>query len=123
MLGKMKMFDEAAAVAGQALELWPDDLNAGVRKAHYLARAGDEDASMATLIEMTERHPNNASIHFRLARRLARKDRDSEAEAAKIPNAEYRPIESIWGHRAGNPIECDVDRAFLRDAVHELLAE
>ena len=48
---------------------------------------------------------------------------DSEAETVKIRNAVYRPIESIWGHRAGNPIECVEDQEFLRAAVHGLMAE
>lgn len=82
MLERTKRFDEAIAVADQTLDLWPDDLNAGIRKAHYQARAGDVDGSFATLFEMAERHPKNASLYFRLARRLAREGRTSEAEAA-----------------------------------------
>jgi homoserine O-acetyltransferase/O-succinyltransferase len=46
---------------------------------------------------------------------------DCAAEAALIPNAQYRPISSIWGHRAGNPYENPDDEAFIRDAVQELL--
>ena len=38
-----------------------------------------------------------------------------------MPNAVFRPIHSIWGHRAGNPIQCPEDEAMLRSAVHELL--
>ena len=30
---------------------------------------------------------------------------DSEAETRQMPNAEFCPIQSIWGHRAGNPIQ------------------
>jgi homoserine O-acetyltransferase len=33
----------------------------------------------------------------------------------------FRPIESIWGHRAGNPVQCAEDEAVLRQAVEELL--
>jgi len=47
---------------------------------------------------------------------------DSEAETALMPNAEFRPIESIWGHRAGNPTNHPPDEAVLRAAVDELLA-
>ncbi|MEZ5855383.1 MAG: hypothetical protein R3D67_11845 [Hyphomicrobiaceae bacterium] len=46
---------------------------------------------------------------------------DSEAETSLMPNAVFRPIHSIWGHRAGNPIQCPEDEAVLRAAVHELL--
>jgi len=46
---------------------------------------------------------------------------DCAAEAALIPNAEYRPIPSIWGHRAGNPYQNPEDEAFIRAAVRQLL--
>ena len=50
---------------------------------------------------------------------------DAEAECAQMPNGEFRPIESIWGHRAGNPsdnaADNAADEAFLRQAVSELL--
>ncbi len=48
---------------------------------------------------------------------------DSEAETAQMPNAEFRPIESIWGHRAGNPALNPADEAVLRQAVADLLSE
>ena len=48
---------------------------------------------------------------------------DSEAECAQMPNAEFRPIESIWGHRAGNPIDNADDEAHLRNAVRALLTD
>lgn len=47
---------------------------------------------------------------------------DSLAEAEQISHAEYRPIPSIWGHRAGNPARNPVDEAFIKRAVDELLA-
>ncbi len=46
---------------------------------------------------------------------------DSERECGQMANAEFRPIESIWGHRAGNPIDNTDDEAFLRNAVQALL--
>ncbi|NER84571.1 MAG: alpha/beta fold hydrolase [Leptolyngbya sp. SIO1D8] len=46
---------------------------------------------------------------------------DCEAEAALIPGAEYRPIPSIWGHRAGNPYQNPEDEVFIQQAVAELL--
>ncbi len=48
---------------------------------------------------------------------------DSEAETALMPNAEFRPLRSIWGHRAGNPTDNPADEAALRDAVATLLEE
>jgi homoserine O-acetyltransferase len=46
---------------------------------------------------------------------------DSEIECAQMPSGEYRPIESIWGHRAGNPLDNTDDEACIRGAVQELL--
>lgn len=48
---------------------------------------------------------------------------DCAAEAELIPQAEYRPIPSIWGHRAGNPYQNPADEAFIRTAVQALLAQ
>lgn len=47
---------------------------------------------------------------------------DSELETAMMPNAEFRPIESIWGHRAGNPTMNHADEKILQKAVSDLLA-
>jgi homoserine O-acetyltransferase len=47
---------------------------------------------------------------------------DSEAEARHIPQARFRPIPSIWGHRAGNPLKNPDDEQFLRAAISELLS-
>jgi homoserine O-acetyltransferase/O-succinyltransferase len=47
---------------------------------------------------------------------------DSEAETRQMPNAEFRPILSDWGHRAGNPAQHPPDEAVIRQAVQELLA-
>ena len=46
---------------------------------------------------------------------------DCAAEAALIPKATYRPIPSIWGHRAGNPYQNPADEAFIQRAVWEWL--
>jgi len=47
---------------------------------------------------------------------------DNRREVAQMPNAELRPIPSIWGHRAGNPTQNPADREFLNRALTELLA-
>jgi homoserine O-acetyltransferase/O-succinyltransferase len=47
---------------------------------------------------------------------------DCAAEAALIPNAQYQPIPSIWGHRAGNPYQNPDDAAFIRSQIQILLA-
>ena len=48
---------------------------------------------------------------------------DSRREWAMMPNAEFRPIESHFGHRAGNPTHCKEDEAVLAAAVRDLLAD
>jgi homoserine O-acetyltransferase len=58
--------------------------------------------------------PSTTDLYFTLA--------DSEAETRLMPNAELRPISSIWGHRAGNPLHSPEDEATLRTAVRALLA-
>ncbi|WP_287130188.1 alpha/beta fold hydrolase [Candidatus Cyanaurora vandensis] len=47
---------------------------------------------------------------------------DCAAEAQLIPNAEFRSISSIWGHRAGNPYQNAADEAFIRQVIQELLS-
>lgn len=46
---------------------------------------------------------------------------DCAREAAMIPQADYLPIPSIWGHRAGNPYQNPEDEQFIRQAVDQLL--
>ena len=47
---------------------------------------------------------------------------DSQIEVGFMANAEYRPIQSIWGHLAGGPGFNPVDAKFVDDAMKELLA-
>ena len=47
---------------------------------------------------------------------------DNEIEVSHMPNAELRPIESIWGHLAGGPGFNPPDAKFVDDAIRELLA-
>ena len=46
---------------------------------------------------------------------------DSRLEAIQMSNAEWRPIPSVWGHRAGNPLQSPEDLKFLNRALRELL--
>jgi len=46
---------------------------------------------------------------------------DSQIEVGFMANAEYRPIQSIWGHLAGGPGFNPVDAKFVDDAMKELL--
>lgn len=47
---------------------------------------------------------------------------DNEWEVRHMPNAEFRPIPSIWGHMAGSPGVNAVDNAFIDRALKEFLA-
>lgn len=58
--------------------------------------------------------PSETDLYFRVE--------DNRREVALMPNAELRPIPSIWGHRAGNPAQNPEDQAFLNQALSELLA-
>lgn len=74
-------------------------------------------------------HVDNIGAQRRLLRevfeveRLAFTTQDSRAETDRMPNAEFRPIESNFGHRAGNPTHCKEDEAVLRKAVQDLLEQ
>ncbi len=57
--------------------------------------------------------PSETDLYFRV--------RDNQIEVEQMPDAELRPIPSIWGHAAGrgaNP----VDNVFIDAALRELLA-
>ena len=45
----------------------------------------------------------------------------SSLEVEQMPNAQLRPIRSVWGHRAGNPAQSPEDLKFLNDSLRELL--
>ena len=47
---------------------------------------------------------------------------DSALEARQMPNAEFRPLPSIWGHLAGSPGANPPDTAYIDSTLHELLA-
>jgi homoserine O-acetyltransferase len=47
---------------------------------------------------------------------------DSRLEVMQMPNAELRPIPSVWGHRAGNPVQSPEDLKFINSSIRELLS-
>ncbi len=57
--------------------------------------------------------PGATDLYFRVA--------DNELELPHLRRAELRPIPSIWGHRAGNPVANPEDARFIRDAVRDWL--
>jgi homoserine O-acetyltransferase len=56
--------------------------------------------------------PGDQDLYFRV--------RDNELEVAQMPNAELRPIPSIWGHAAGFGVH-PPDNEFIDVALNELL--
>jgi homoserine O-acetyltransferase len=75
---------------------------------------GDLARALGTITARAIIMPSTTDLYFTLA--------DSEAETRLMPNAELRPISSIWGHRAGNPLNSPEDESTLRTAVRALLA-
>jgi homoserine O-acetyltransferase len=75
---------------------------------------GDLAKALAAITARAIIMPSTTDLYFTVA--------DGEAETRLMPHAEFRPIESIWGHRAGNPVQCPADEAVLRRAVQDLLA-
>ena len=75
---------------------------------------GDLEAALGAIRARAIIMPSTTDLYFTVA--------DGDAETRLMPNAEFRPIESIWGHRAGNPVQCAEDEAVLRRAVQDLLA-
>jgi homoserine O-acetyltransferase len=74
---------------------------------------GDFRAALAAITARAIVMPGATDLYFRV--------RDSELEVEHMPNAELRPIPSIWGHaagRGGNP----VDNQFIDAALRELLS-
>ena len=47
---------------------------------------------------------------------------DNRLELPHLRHAELHPIPSVWGHRAGNPLNQPEDRAFIETHVKALLA-
>ena len=76
--------------------------------------AGDLPRALGSIRARTLIMPGSHDLYFT--------PEDSLAEARLIPNSQYRPIPSVWGHRAGNPIKNPEDQRFLKSAIAELLS-
>ena len=74
---------------------------------------GNLDAALAAISAKTWIMPSETDLYFT--------PEDSQIEARKIPNGQYRPIPSIWGHRAGNPAKNQADALFLKQSIAELM--
>ena len=75
---------------------------------------GDLDKALTSITARSIVMPSATDLYFTT--------HDSMVETAKMPNGELREIDSIWGHRAGNPNLNAVDEAVLKKAVDDLLS-
>ncbi|HEX2889890.1 alpha/beta fold hydrolase [Vineibacter terrae] len=74
---------------------------------------GDLAAALRAIRARVLLMPGATDLYFRVA--------DNEAELPYLRQAELCPIPSIWGHRAGNPIQNPEDAAFLKTQVRRWL--
>ena len=75
---------------------------------------GDLAAALRAIKARVLLMPGGTDLYFRTA--------DNEAELPFLATAALRPIPSIWGHRAGNPIANPADMLFIRNEVMAWLA-
>ncbi len=75
---------------------------------------GDLVAALKAIRARVLLMPGNTDLYFRVA--------DNEAELPHLAQAELCPIPSIWGHRAGNPMQNPEDAAFIKAHVRRWLA-
>jgi homoserine O-acetyltransferase len=73
---------------------------------------GDFVAALRAITPRAIVMPGETDLYFRV--------RDNEIEVAEMPNAELRPIPSIWGHAAGRGLN-PADNAFIDAALRDLL--
>jgi homoserine O-acetyltransferase len=74
---------------------------------------GDLQAALQAIKAQVLLMPGSTDLYFRVA--------DNEAELPFLRHAALRPIPSIWGHRAGNPVPNPEDTRFVKDAVRAWL--
>lgn len=74
---------------------------------------GDLAAALRAIRARVLLMPGERDLYFRVA--------DNEAELPYLRDAELRPIPSIWGHRAGNPVQNPEDAAFIKAQVRAWL--
>lgn len=75
---------------------------------------GDLQAALRAIKARVLLMPGATDLYFRVA--------DNEAELPYLRDGALKPIASIWGHRAGNPVPNPEDTAFINQAVRDWLA-
>jgi homoserine O-acetyltransferase/O-succinyltransferase len=76
---------------------------------------GDLGAALRAIKARVLLMPGATDLYFRVA--------DNEAELPFLAKASLRPIPSVWGHRAGNPVANPADMLFIRNEVRAWLAQ
>jgi homoserine O-acetyltransferase len=76
---------------------------------------GDLKAALAAISARTVLMPGRTDLYFT--------PEDIKADSEGIPGAQYIPIESIYGHRAGNPTHNETDQKSIATVVNTLLNE
>ncbi len=76
---------------------------------------GDLGAALRSIRAKVLLMPGATDLYFQTA--------DNEAELPFLAAASLRPIPSIWGHRAGNPVVNPADMLFIRNEVRAWLAQ
>jgi homoserine O-acetyltransferase/O-succinyltransferase len=79
-----------------------------------MAMEGDTRRALQSIRSRTLVMPSTSDLYFTVD--------DCAADAALIPNANFRPLHSWWGHRAGNPVNNPVDAQAIRRAIDDLMA-
>lgn len=76
---------------------------------------GDLERALRAIEAKVLLMPGETDLYFRTA--------DNEAELKLLRRAALKPIPSIWGHRAGNPVNNPADAAFVKSAVQDWLQQ
>jgi homoserine O-acetyltransferase len=97
----------AADLYAQASTWLASDISENALYASDLVRALNAIRAKVLLV------PSRTDLYFPVA--------DNAAEMPHLTHAELRPIPTIWGHRAGNPMSDPHDFAFVRQAVSDWL--
>lgn len=74
---------------------------------------GDYKKALGSITAKTLVMPATTDLYFT--------PEDCEAEAALIKNSTYLPIDSIWGHRAGNPYQNAEDEMFIKQVIKKFM--
>jgi len=75
---------------------------------------GDLPRALAAIRARVLLMPGDHDLYFQVE--------ENRLELQHLRNAELVPIPSVWGHRAGNPVNQPEDRAFIERHVKALLA-